>query len=86
VENKLLSFPTVQGIAFGSFREASEAVHSLVEALATSRVRVAGPQGRKGVVRTEGGRNPSPCSSSGGHSHWLQSVPSHTPCWAGLRA
>jgi hypothetical protein len=30
VENKLLSFPTVQGIVFGSFGEASEAVHSLV--------------------------------------------------------
>jgi hypothetical protein len=56
VENKLLSFPTVQGMVFGSFGDASEAVHSLVEALATSRVRVAGPQrGRKGVVRTEEG-------------------------------
>ena len=56
VENKLLSFPTVQGMVFGSFGEASEAVHSLVEALATSRVRVAGPQrGRRGVVRTEEG-------------------------------
>jgi hypothetical protein len=56
VKNKLLSFPTVQGIVFGSFGEASEGVHSLVEGLATSRVRVAGPQrGRKGVVRTEEG-------------------------------
>jgi hypothetical protein len=56
VENKLLSFPTIQGIVFGSFREASEAVHSLVENLATSRVRVAGPQkGRRGVVRSEEG-------------------------------
>ena len=56
VENKLLSFTTVQGMEFGSFGEASEGVHSLVEALATSRVRVAGPQrGRKGVVRTEEG-------------------------------
>ena len=56
VENKLLSSPTVQGIVFGSFGEASEAVHSLVEALATSRVRVAGPQkGRRGVVRSEEG-------------------------------
>jgi hypothetical protein len=56
VENKLLSFPTVQGLVFGSFGEASEGVHSLVEALAISRVRVAGPQrGRKGVVRTEDG-------------------------------
>jgi hypothetical protein len=30
VENKLLSFPTVQGMVFGSFGETSEAVHSLV--------------------------------------------------------
>ena len=56
VENKLLSFPTVQGLVFGSFGEASEGVHSLVEALATSRVRVAGPPwGRMGVVRSEEG-------------------------------
>ena len=41
VENKLLSFPNVQGIVFGSFVEAREAVHSLAETLATSRVRVA---------------------------------------------
>ena len=41
---------------FGSFAEASEAVHSLVETLATSRVRVAGPQkGRRGMVRSEEG-------------------------------
>ena len=56
MENKLLSFPTVQGIVFGSLGEASEAVHSLVEALATIRVRVAGPQKeRMGVVRSEEG-------------------------------
>ena len=56
VENKLLSFPTVQGIVFGSFGEACEPVHSLVEALATSRVRVAGLQkGRRGVVSSEEG-------------------------------
>ena len=41
VQTKLLSFPEVQGLVFGSFGEASEAVHSLVEALDTSRVRVA---------------------------------------------
>ena len=29
VENKLLSFPTVQGMVFGSFGEASEAVYSM---------------------------------------------------------
>jgi hypothetical protein len=60
-----------------------------VEALATSRVRVAGPQrGRKGVVRTEEGEKSvavSVCSTSGGHSLWLPSVPSHTPCWAGWK-
>ena len=43
-------------IVFGSFGEANEAVHSLVEALATSRVRVAVPQkGRRGVVRSAEG-------------------------------
>ena len=41
---------------FGSLGEASEAVHSLVEALTTSRVQVAGPQKeRRGVVRSEEG-------------------------------
>ena len=44
------------GMVFGSFGEASESVHSLVDALATSRVRVAGPQrGRKGVFKSEEG-------------------------------
>ena len=45
VESKLLSFPTVQGMVFDSFGVASESVHSLVEALATSRVRVSGLRG-----------------------------------------
>ena len=36
VESKLLSFPHVQGMVFGSFGEASEAVHSLVIASCTS--------------------------------------------------
>ena len=47
VENKLLSFPKVEGIVFGNWGEASEATHSLVEALATSRAKVAEPQARK---------------------------------------
>ena len=56
VESKLLSFPHVQGIVFGSFGEASEAVHDLVEIIATSRVRVAGPQkGKRGKTRSEEG-------------------------------
>ena len=56
VETKLLSFPRVQGMVFGSFGEASEAVHGLVEHIATSRVRVAGPQkGKRGVTRSEDG-------------------------------
>ena len=56
VESKLLSFPHVQGMVFGSFGEASEAVHDLVENIATSRVRVAGPQkGKRGKTRSEEG-------------------------------
>ena len=46
----------VQGMVFGSFGEASEAVHDLVENIATSRVRVAGPQkGKRGKTRSEEG-------------------------------
>ena len=56
VEEKLLSSERVQGVVFGAFGEASEPVHRLIDQLATSRVRVAGPQsGRKGVVRSEEG-------------------------------
>ena len=52
----MLSFERVQGVVFGAFGEASEAVHSLIDYLATSRVRVAGPQrGRKGVERSKEG-------------------------------
>ena len=47
VETKLLSFPKVEGIVFGNWGEASKATHSLVEALASSRARVAEPQSRK---------------------------------------
>ena len=58
VERKLLTFDQVQGVVFGNFGEGSEAVHRLVDALATSRVRVAGPQrGRKGIRSEEGERS-----------------------------
>ena len=53
VEAKLNSLGQVRGVVFGAFGEASEAVHDLVNHLATSRVAVAGPQrGRRGVERT----------------------------------
>ena len=56
VERKLLSFPKVEGIIFGNWGEASEAVHNLVEVLATSRVRVMMPQmSRKGRMMSEEG-------------------------------
>ena len=56
VENKLLSFGSVQGLVFGNYGEVSEATHSLMDAMATKRVRVAGPQkGKKGVMRSEEG-------------------------------
>ena len=40
---------------FGRFGEASEAVHSLVEALATSSQNAWATDGRRGVVRSEDG-------------------------------
>ena len=56
VENKLLSLGHVKGLVFGNFGECSEDTHNLLAAMATSRVRVAGPQAaRKGVMRTEEG-------------------------------
>ena len=44
-------------MVFGNFGEASQAVHQLVDALASSRARIADPQarGRKGQVLTEEG-------------------------------
>ena len=39
-------------MVFGSFGEASEPVHSLLDVLATSRVGMAGPQKENGVVRS----------------------------------
>ena len=54
MERKLLSFERLKAMVFGAFD--SEPVHRLIHLLATSRVRVAGPQrGRKGVIRSEEG-------------------------------
>ena len=56
VETKLLTFPKVEGIVFGNWGEASEATHKLVDAMATSRARVAEPQtSRRGDRLTEEG-------------------------------
>ena len=57
VERKLLTFPKVEGLVFGNWGEGSQAVHSLVEALAVSRSKVAIPQirSRRGAVLTEEG-------------------------------
>ena len=53
----MASFPKVEGLVFGNWGEASESTHRLVEALATSRARVAEPQarGRRGKSLTEEG-------------------------------
>ena len=54
VETKLGTLGEVKGIVVGAFGEGSDDLHSLIHHLATSRVRVAGPQkGRRGQVRTE---------------------------------
>ena len=54
VEAKLVSLGKVEGVVAGQFGEVSEATHALVAALATSRVRVAGPtRGRQGLMRGE---------------------------------
>ena len=54
VETKLGTLGAVKGVVVGAFGEGSEDLHSLIHHLATSRVRVAGPQkGRRGQVRTE---------------------------------
>ena len=50
------TFPKVDGIVFGNWGEASEATHKLVDALATSRARVAEPQtSKRGDRLTEEG-------------------------------
>jgi hypothetical protein len=56
VENKILSFPLSRGWCLAVLGKPVKESTCLVDALATSRVRVAGPQrGRKGGVRTEEG-------------------------------
>ena len=49
-----MSLDKVVGIVAGQFGEVSEATHSLIAALATSRVRVAGvTHGKQGVMRSK---------------------------------
>ena len=55
VENKLLSIPIAQFIVFGRFGEASEAVHSLVEDLATSSQNAWATEGEEGCGQVRGG-------------------------------
>ena len=56
VQHKLVSLGPIQGIVAGQFGEVSEATHSLLDALATCRVRFAGPSlSRRGHMRTEEG-------------------------------
>ena len=56
VERKLVELGEVRGIVGGNFGEVSEQTHTLLAALATSRVRVAGvTRGRRGLWRTEEG-------------------------------
>ena len=56
VEQKLVSLGKIAGIVLGNFGEVSQATHSLLSALATSRVRVAGvTRGKRGYWRTEEG-------------------------------
>ena len=57
VQRKLQTFPQVEGLVFGNWGEASQATHQLVEALATSRVKIGEPQARsrKGTLLTEEG-------------------------------
>ena len=54
VESKLVELGEVLGVVCGTWGEVSEPTHALVAALATSRVRVAGPtRGRRGILRSE---------------------------------
>ena len=56
IEHKLLSFERVRGLVFSAFGEASQPVHQLMNAMATSCVTVAVPQGgRVGVERSVAG-------------------------------
>ena len=56
VEEKLVSLGKIAGLVLGNFGEVSQATHSLLATLATSRVRVAGvTRGKRGYFRTEEG-------------------------------
>ena len=56
VEQKLANLGKIAGIVLGNFGEVSQATHSLLTALASSRVRVAGvTRGKRGYWRTEEG-------------------------------
>ena len=50
METKLGTLGEVKGVVVGAFGEGSEDLHSLIHHLATSRVRVAGPQ-KGGVAK-----------------------------------
>ena len=64
MEVKLVSLGKVRGLVAGQFGEVSEDTHLLVSAMATSRVRVAGPtRGRRGHMRTEEGERAVAISS-----------------------
>ena len=64
VEQKLVSLGKIAGIVVGNFGEVSEATHSLLAALATSRVRVAGvTRGKRGYWKTEEGERAVAISS-----------------------
>jgi hypothetical protein len=54
VESKLVELGEVQGLVCGNFGEVSEPTHALIDAMATSRVRIARPtRGKRGVMRSE---------------------------------
>ena len=54
VEEKLGSLGEVRGVVAGQWGEVSQAVHYLLDDMANSRVRVAGPSmGRRGLLRSE---------------------------------
>ena len=57
VEQKLKTFPQVEGLVFGNWGEVSQATHQLVEALATSRSKIGDAQSRtkRGTTMTEEG-------------------------------
>ena len=64
VEAKLVSLGEVRGLVAGAWGEVSDDVHGLLDAMATSRVRLAGPgRGRRGYMRSEEGERAMTISS-----------------------